>query len=153
MDDKHKGYRGGLYGGPEDADEFTPHISEPTRETTSETFHDPLFDEADPDKKEQAGGKLALASMIFGAVSLLTSACGYAALIPGGLAIVLGIIAKVNLRESYDKTQKNFALAGIVLGIMGLCITGLCMARGWVIGGGRRSYTDYLHDQQARRTN
>ena len=143
MDDGKKGYRGGLYGDAED--DFTPHLSEPTHDSTSETFRDPLFEDNELPKNEVMGGKLALTSVILGVISLLTSACGVAALIPAVLAIVLGIVAKVQLKDSYDKAPKNLATAGIVLGIMGCCVIGLLYFMGWVIGTGQQSFYEKIH--------
>jgi len=151
MDDEKKGYRGGLYGSPDEADDFTPYVTQPDRQTALDEFRDPLFEE-DVNPKSAFAQKLALFSMICGIVSLLMAACGYAAFVTGPIAMIAGIVSRVMLRYEEDPRSRHFATAGIVLGIMGICIGGLLWFMGWTINSGQDAYSNYLRDTESRVT-
>lgn len=141
MDDKNKGYRGGLYGTPEQSDDFMPYMSEPTLDTTSETFHDPLFEEK---PAPPADGKFSLMSIIFGGIAVLAVCIWQAALLCGVLGLACGIIGKIQNKKDADNKWKTWAGIGIVLSIIALAIIGVSQLMIHLGIWGQESYGSYL---------
>lgn len=111
MDDKNKGYRGGLYGPPEESDDYMPRLPDPKE--------DPLF--AEKKEEPQPDGKLALMSLVFGVVGMLFICIWKAALLCGALGLTSGILARIRGRDDPNHKWKTPATVGIVLSVVAVC--------------------------------
>ena len=78
-------------------------------------YHDRQQPKGRPPRKGGRGSGLAVASLVLGIVGVLT--LGY--LIPSILAVIFGAISLKRYREGYHD-RKKMALAGLILGIVGV---------------------------------
>ncbi len=61
---------------------------------------------------------MALASMILGGISLVTCSCIYISIVCGSLGVILGLLSRGG-----ETSLHAFALTGVILSSIGLCMT------------------------------
>ena len=105
MAEKKKGFRGGLYDNSEEQDFYTPQFA-PV---------DPVFDEPEPEANE---GKLALASVILGAIAILTSCLWQISLPLALVAMGIGILARKRDPDAAKMANVGIILSAVALGIL-----------------------------------
>jgi hypothetical protein len=81
-------------------------------------FVDPLF--ADKQNPEEEKGKLGLGALICGIAGLVFFCEWHISLLAGVIAVVLGILSRLRHEDEF----KQFAVAGIVMGICACAIQG-----------------------------
>jgi len=81
-------------------------------------FVDPLF--ADEQNPEEEKGKLGLGALICGIAGLVFFCEWHISLLAGVIAVVLGILSRLRHEDEF----KQFAVAGIVMGICACAIQG-----------------------------